>query len=46
MYETGRNSPSGPRDIYSGDDTLAGNIKKALKEACGTAVKSQVADFM
>lgn len=40
------NSPSGFRAIYSGDDTWAGNIKKRLKEACGSDVKRQVVEFM
>lgn len=40
------NSPSGVRAIYSEDDTRAGNIKKRLKEACGSDVKRQVVEFM
>lgn len=40
------NSPSGFRAIYSGDDTWAGNIKKCLKEACGSDFKRQVVEFM
>lgn len=46
MYETGWNSPSGHRAIYSGDDTWSHSIRKALKEACGDNDKRQVVDFM